>query len=85
MNQVKGETITFDGAVSWVSDHHQHIPMDDLLRLYAFYKVAKGNEAKPNNDKPIVSAFKANALMQVGHLPMEIAEEKYTELVRQLM
>jgi acyl-CoA-binding protein len=53
--------------------------------LYAYYKVAKGNEAKPNNDKPIVSAFKANALMQVGHLPKEIAEGKYTELVRQLM
>ena len=51
------------------------ISKDDLLRLYAFYKVANGMRHEPNDRQPIVSAFKVNAIMQATHLSSDRAKK----------
>ena len=33
----------FDEAVEWVNENFTKISKDDLLRLYAYYKIAKWN------------------------------------------
>ena len=60
------------------------IPKDDLLRFYPFYKIANGMLREQNNKQPIVSAFKANAIMQVSHLSNVVAQERYSALVQKL-
>lgn len=37
-----------------------------------------------NNKQPIVSAFKANAIMQVSHLEIEKGKDYYSALVEKL-
>ena len=37
-----------------------------------------------SNKHPIVSAFKANAIMQVSHLSIIVAQERYSALVQKL-
>ena len=37
-----------------------------------------------SNKHPIVSAFKANAIMQVSHLSNVVAQERYSALVQKL-
>tara|TARA_B100000927_G_C16102635_1_gene323811 strand:- start:121 stop:396 length:276 start_codon:yes stop_codon:yes gene_type:complete len=74
----------FDEAIKWVNENFTEIPKDDLLRLYAFYKIANGMGHEQNNKQPIVSAFKANAIMQVSHLSIDIAQARYNALVEKL-
>jgi diazepam-binding inhibitor (GABA receptor modulating acyl-CoA-binding protein) len=74
----------FDRAVDWVNENYPNIPKDDLLRLYAYYKIANGMQHEQNNKQPIVSAFKANAIMQVSHLSIDIAQDRYSALVEKL-
>ena len=74
----------FDQAVDWVNENFTKIPKDDLLRLYAYYKIANGMRHESNNKQPIVSAFKANAIMQVTHLSEETARNYYAVLVEKL-
>ena len=75
----------FDESVEWVNENFTKIPKDDLLRLYAYYKIANGIRHEPNNKQPIVSAFKANAIMQVSHLlSIDKAQARYYKLVEKL-
>ena len=84
MNDVIVKTTYFDIAVAWVTENFMSIPKDDLLRLYAFYKIANGMSHEPNNRQPIVSAFKANAIMQATHLSSDRAKKEYVVLVNKL-
>ena len=74
----------FDEAVKWVNENFTKISKDDLLRLYAYYKIANGMRHEQNNKQPIVSAFKANAIMQVSDLSIDIAQKRYSALVEKL-
>ena len=67
-----------------MNENFAEIPKDDLLRLYAFYKIANGMRHEQNNKQPIVSAFKANSIMQVSHLSIDMAQARYSALVEKL-
>ena len=84
MSYVVLDNTLFDEAVAWVNENFTDIPNDDLLRLYAYYKIANGMRHEQNNKQPIVSAFKANAIMQVSHLSIDIAQDRYSALVEKL-
>jgi acyl-CoA-binding protein len=84
MNYAIVDKTAFDEAVEWVNENFNKIPKDDLLRLYAYYKIANGVRHKSKNEQPIVSAFKANAIMQVSHLSIDIAQDRYSALVEKL-
>lgn len=84
MNDVIVKTTDFEIAVAWVTENFMSIPKDDLLRLYAFYKIANGMGHEPNNSQPIVSAFKVNAIMQATHLSSYTAKKEYLGLVNKL-
>ena len=84
MSYVVVDKTAFDKAVEWVNENFTEIPKDDLLRLYAYYKIANGLRQGSNNKHPIVSAFKANAIMQVSHLSIDVAQERYNALVEKL-
>lgn len=84
MSYVVLDNTVFDEAVAWVNENFNDIPKDDLLRLYAYYKIANGMRHEQDNKQPIVSAFKANAIMQVSHLSIDIAKDRYSALVEKL-
>lgn len=84
MSILVASSTDFDQAVDWVNENFTKIPKDDLLRLYAYYKIANGIRHESNNKQPIVSAFKANAIMQVTHLSEETARNYYAVLVEKL-
>ena len=60
------------------------IPKDDLLRFYPFYKIANGMRREQNNKQPIVSAFKANAIMQVSHFSIDMTQANYSAFIEKL-
>ena len=84
MSYIAIDKTPFDEAVKWVSENFTEIPKDDLLRLYAYYKIANGMRHESSNKQPVVSAFKANAIMQVSHLSTDIAQKRYSALVEKL-
>ncbi|MGJ8549774.1 acyl-CoA-binding protein [Winogradskyella wichelsiae] len=73
--------IKFKDAVDLVNDHTEPFPADFLLRLYAYYKKATRNYDTPSSRKPIINAFKANALFQVKNISRDEAKEEYINLV----
>ena len=84
MSYIAIEKTPFDEAVKWVNENFTQIPKDDLLRLYAYYKIANGMRHEKSDKQPIVSAFKVNAIMQVSHLSIVVAQERYSALVQKL-
>jgi diazepam-binding inhibitor (GABA receptor modulator, acyl-CoA-binding protein) len=52
-----------------------------MLKLYALYKIATKNQENPSGDKPLISAFKANALFQAKHINIETAMLEYIAIV----
>ena len=84
MSYIAVDKSAFDEAIEWVNENFAEIPKYDLLRLYAFYKIANGMRHEQNNKQPIVSAFKANAIMQVSHLSIDMAQARYSALVERL-
>jgi diazepam-binding inhibitor (GABA receptor modulating acyl-CoA-binding protein) len=84
MNDVIVKTTDFETAVAWVTENFKSIPKDDLLRLYAFFKVANGMRHEPNDRQPIVSAFKVNAIIQATHLSSDRAKKEYVGLANKL-
>jgi acyl-CoA-binding protein len=84
MSYIVIDKTAFDEALEWMKKKFIEIPKDDLLRLYAYYKIANEIRLESNNKQPIVSAFKANAIMQVSHLSIDIAQERYSTLVKKL-
>jgi acyl-CoA-binding protein len=84
MSFLVANSTDFDRAVDWVNENYTKIPKDNLLRLYAYYKIANGIRHQSNNKQPIVSAFKANAIMQVAHLSDKTARNHYAALVEKI-
>jgi acyl-CoA-binding protein len=71
----------FNEAVAKVNEHTEPFPADFLLRLYAYFKKATNNYGRPSSRKPIINAFKTNALFQVQNITEDEAKETYIELV----
>ena len=78
---VKGLEIEFSAAVDRVNDHTEAFPADFLLRLYAYYKKATNNYDRPSSRKPIINAFKTNALFQIKDISEDEAKQEYIDLV----
>jgi acyl-CoA-binding protein len=73
--------ITFKEAVARINEHTEPFPADFLLRLYAYYKKATNNYGRPSSKKPIINAFKTNALFQVQNISQDEAKQTYIDLV----
>ena len=73
--------IEFSEAVERVNAHTERFPADMLLRLYAYYKKASNNYERPSSGKPIINAFKTNALFQVQDVTEDEAKRIYIDLV----
>ena len=73
--------ILFNDAVERINNHTEPFPADFLLRLYAYYKKATNDYGRPNSKKPIINAFKTNALFQIKNINQEEAKKTYIELV----
>lgn len=71
----------FRAAVERVNDHTDSFPADFLLRLYAYYKKATNDYGRPSSRKPIINAFKTNALFQVQNITEDEAKQEYINLV----
>ncbi|MDC7998533.1 acyl-CoA-binding protein [Gilvibacter sediminis] len=71
----------FETAVETINSHDQPFPADFLLRLYAYYKVATKNRELPSSSKPLINAFKTNALFQVKNMTPDEAKQKYIDAV----
>jgi len=74
---------TFEEAVARVNAHTEPFPADTLLKLYAYYKKATNDYGKPRSKKPIINAFKTNALFQVKDISEDEAKQAYIDLVNQ--
>lgn len=72
---------TFDEAVDRVNAYNEPFPADILLRLYAYYKKATNNYERPGSRKPIINAFKTNALFQVQNVTPSEAKLEYIKIV----
>ena len=73
--------IEFQDAVNRVNAHTEPFPADTLLKLYAYFKKATNNYNRPSSKKPIINAFKTNALFQVENINEDEAKRTYIELV----
>ena len=71
----------FEFAVKRINDHSEPFPADFLLRLYAYYKKATNDYGRPSSKKPIINAFKTNALFQVKNISEDDAKREYIKLV----
>jgi len=71
----------FNKAVDKVNSSNKSLPPDTMLKLYALYKIATNNQENPSGDKPLISAFKANALFQAKHMSIETAMLEYIAIV----
>jgi acyl-CoA-binding protein len=73
--------IKFQNAVKSINEHTEPFPADVLLRLYAYYKRATNDEDIPRGKKPLIDAFKTNALFQTRHLSEDEAKQLYIDTV----
>ncbi|GAB4161912.1 MAG: hypothetical protein Tsb0033_20160 [Winogradskyella sp.] len=71
----------FEDAVERINAHTDPFPADFLLRLYAYYKKATNDYGRPSSRKPIINAFKTNALFQVQDISPDEAKREYINLV----
>ncbi|MDH7914495.1 acyl-CoA-binding protein [Winogradskyella sp. SYSU M77433] len=71
----------FLDAVERVNAYTEPFPADFLLRLYAYYKKATNDYGRPSSRKPIINAFKTNALFQVQKISQDEAKREYIDLV----
>lgn len=71
----------FRAAVEVVNNYTGPLPADLLLKLYAYYRIANQDFRNPGSKKPLINAFKANALIQARNVTPEEAMQAYIELV----
>ncbi|TDD95252.1 acyl-CoA-binding protein [Flavobacterium cellulosilyticum] len=79
--------IRFQKAIVIASKMTQaSLPQDVQLRLYAYYKQATFGTLNYNHTESsdLRNAFKINAWIQVSHLSVNKAKEKYIELINSL-
>ncbi|MGM5470574.1 acyl-CoA-binding protein [Flavobacteriaceae bacterium LMO-SS05] len=74
--------IEFRDAVDRINNFTEHFPADFLLRLYAYYKKATNDYSRPSSKKPIINAFKTNALFQIKDVSQDEAKRIYIDLVK---
>ena len=74
--------IEFKKAVDQINSHKDPFPADTLLKLYAYYKKATNDYGRPSSKKPIINAFKTNALFQLENITEDEAKEEYIKLVK---
>ena len=74
--------IEFKEAVERINNFTEPFPADFLLRLYAYYKKATNDYGRPSSRKPIINAFKTNALFQVKDVTQDEAKRIYIDLVK---
>lgn len=74
--------IEFNEAVDRINGYTEPFPADFLLRLYAYYKKASNNYERPSSKKPIINAFKTNALFQIKDVTEDEAKRIYIDLVK---
>lgn len=72
----------FQKAVDRVNSYTHPLPADFLLKLYAYYRIANKNYSHPGSKKPLINAFKANALIQARNVTPEAAMQAYIDLVQ---
>ena len=72
----------FENAVDCVNSHTEPFPADTLLKLYAYYKRANHDFGSPSGRKPLISAFKTNALFQIKDMSQDEAKQAYIDLVK---
>ena len=73
--------IEFREAVDRINAYTDPFPADVLLKLYAYYKKASNDYNRPSSKKPIINAFKTNALFQLENITEDEAKQKYIDLV----
>ena len=73
--------IEFRAAVDRINAYKEPFPADILLKLYAYYKKATNDYGRPSSRKPIINAFKTNALFQVEDITQDQAKQQYIDLV----
>ena len=71
----------FKDAVNRINAHTEPFPADVLLKLYAYYKKATNDYGRPSSRKPLINAFKTNALFQAQDISQDEAKSKYVDLV----
>ncbi|HLV14104.1 MAG TPA: acyl-CoA-binding protein [Xanthomarina sp.] len=71
----------FQEAVARINAYTEPFPADFLLRLYAYYKKATNDYGLPSSSKPLISAFKTNALFQIKNITQDEAKQTYIDLV----
>ncbi len=72
----------FEHAVDCVNAHKDPFPADTLLKLYSYYKRANHDSQRPSGSKPLISAFKTNALFQTRNMTIDEAKQEYIDLVK---
>jgi len=72
----------FEDAVDCINNHQDAFPADILLKLYAYYKRANHDFGRPSGTKPLISAFKTNALFQTRDISTDEAKQAYIDLVK---
>lgn len=85
---IKDLDTQFQEAVEIASKMTQaSLPQDVQLRLYAFYKQATFGTLSYNHSESydLRNAFKTNAWIQVSHLSIDEAKEKYIEIIKTLV
>ncbi|MBC2839091.1 acyl-CoA-binding protein [Robiginitalea sp. SC105] len=71
----------FREAVARVNSYTRPLPADFLLKLYAYYRIANKDFSHPGSKKPLINAFKSNALIQARNVTPEEAMQAYIDLV----
>lgn len=77
-------SLKFEEAIAFVNSYSEPLPADLLLKLYAYYKIAKKNFDNPGSKTPLINAFKANALIQARNISRKEAMKKYIALANAL-
>ncbi|PCE63472.1 acyl-CoA-binding protein [Sediminicola luteus] len=70
----------FEEAVAFMNSYTHPLPADLLLKIYAYYKIANNNFDHPGSRKPLINAFKMNALIQAQEITEDQAMEMYIEV-----
>ena len=72
----------FNDAVDRINEHTEPFPADFLLRLYVYYKKSTNDDSRLGSRKPIINAFKTNALFQIRDISPDEAKSQYIEMVK---
>lgn len=77
---------TFNHYVEQLNQWKQAVPIDDMLRLYAYYKLGTQKQTQFfDHQIDIIRSFKYNAIQQVSHFTEEEAREAYIQLAKKIL